>query len=272
MSLPPAQSNPNPQPDVSDKSSPQIVTPILRTAPRLLIPSITSSATEPICSPGSPRTIRFPYSPISPGSPINPFLIPPQPRLITTALFRHASPLLPASPLSIFDRAISPTSLGSPDRHCRFQYTAASNRVENDTHGILTPTFLQPRTPPEVPQRTRPILSLARPDLKGETSSKDYSTGTNSSLDPSATRKVDSVFSISTKTRRLRLKVEIYYLLAARRAAAKDQVSSSPSTQSSNNRSVMKSLKKLVSKNEVERRKIVSGRCSRLGLWGGGSG
>ncbi|KAF1950376.1 hypothetical protein CC80DRAFT_509722 [Byssothecium circinans] len=74
----------------------------------------------------------------SPLSPLNPFLSPPRRRSSVMELqFTTAVQLLPASPLSVFDRVISPStpSFIVPRKHSL----------------VLSPRFLYPRTPPVPP-------------------------------------------------------------------------------------------------------------------------
>jgi hypothetical protein len=82
------------------------------------IANLDSPPVPPI-SYWEPDTPDIVVSPLSLASPRNPFLYP-HPSLSPRAMFPMASPVLPASPLSIFDRMISP----------------------------MTPTFLCPRTSP----------------------------------------------------------------------------------------------------------------------------
>ncbi|KAF2134181.1 hypothetical protein P153DRAFT_409615 [Dothidotthia symphoricarpi CBS 119687] len=95
----------------------------------------------------------------SPTSPTNPFLTPPTPRFNPHALFPMASPLLPASPLSIFDRTISPTQSTLLKARSRLPSLAL--------HPVtpMTPRFLFPRTPPCPPfvvERKRSVVELVR--------------------------------------------------------------------------------------------------------------
>jgi hypothetical protein len=163
-------------------------------------------------------------------------------------MFRLAAPLLPASPLSIFDRAISPTSLGaapsptSPSRQHEFLSTETSHMAHKDTYKDLTPTFLWPRTPPGVPQRIRKNSRLASSEMKCE-DQKDLEedcTAVESCVEIDATNHVDAMVSQRSKT-----KLEFNCFSAANRAAAMDQFSLPLSSESSKTRSAKKSWKKL---------------------------
>jgi len=89
------------------------------------------------------------HSPIR--SPLNPFLISPQASLNAHALFLMASPLLPASPLSLFDQAVSPgtTTLPLP---CTLSPTQAVFLLPASP---LSPRFLFPQEPPCLPRAKR---------------------------------------------------------------------------------------------------------------------
>ncbi|KAH7402094.1 hypothetical protein DE146DRAFT_631362 [Phaeosphaeria sp. MPI-PUGE-AT-0046c] len=80
-------------------------------------------------------------SPFSPSSPVNPFLIAPQPQ----SLFYRASPLIPASPLSMFDVAMSPGYMVSP---------MGSTCAVDVGFSRVSPSFLHSRTVTPSPQRT----------------------------------------------------------------------------------------------------------------------
>ncbi|KAF2255193.1 hypothetical protein BU26DRAFT_514947 [Trematosphaeria pertusa] len=97
-----------------------------------MIPGITDRDIPPVpplsyWEPDTPEPLT------SPLSPHNPFLFPP-PLPSPSAGFPMASPILPASPLSIFDRAFSP----------------------------MSPTFLFPRTPPMIPSEMSPRFLCPR--------------------------------------------------------------------------------------------------------------
>lgn len=136
-----------------------------------------------ICNPSTPRRANFPLVgtqpakvmielslvPVSscrisdntsagpPQSPINPFLIPP-----LQSPFRMASPLLPASPLSIFDHAISPGYVVSPTGsmvgmdieggasllEATFLQLCTPTPTRRTFPSPLSPRFISPRTPP----------------------------------------------------------------------------------------------------------------------------
>ncbi|KAF1929579.1 uncharacterized protein M421DRAFT_419373 [Didymella exigua CBS 183.55] len=144
----------------------QAVAEISPMRPRLLLPPTSPYSIISPYSPDSPHTPQFPYSPLSAApsaslnSPYNPFLASPAPRL-TINIFRLASPLLPASPLLIFDRAISPTSPafllsrtpspGTPNQQLAFLRTATPSIADCTVRNGLSPTLLWPRTPPAVP-------------------------------------------------------------------------------------------------------------------------
>lgn len=258
-------------PDTSHDLLPQTATTYSQTTPRLLIQPVAPCSTMSTNSPISPLSIRFPYSPISPDSPINPFLIPPQPRLITTAMFRIAAPLLPASPLSIFDRAISPTSLGvapsptSSSRQHEFLSTATARMAHKDTYKDLTPTFLWPRTPPGVPQRIRKNSKLASSEMKCEDQKllEEGYTVVDSYVEIDTADRVDTIVS-----QRLKMRLEFNCFSVTDRAAAMDQSSSPPPSSSSLTHSAKNSWKKIFVKSKRTGIKLVSNRRSRV-IWGG---
>lgn len=274
MSLvPPTKSDQTSPPHTLHDRLPQTATTSSRTAPRLLIQPVAPCSTMPTNSPISPLSIRFPYSPISPDSPINPFLIPPQPRLITTAMFRIAAPLLPASPLSIFDRAISPTSLGAapsptlPSRQHEFMSTATAHMAHENTNKDQTPTFLWPRTPPRVPQRIRKNSRLASSEMKCEDQKglEEECTAVKSCDEIDATDHVDAMVS-----QRSKMRLEFNCFSTADRATAMDQSSSLHSSESSKTHAAKKSWKKMFLKSKGTGKKLVSNRRSRVMLGGHG--
>ena len=274
MSLvPPTKSDQTSPPHTLHDRLPQTATTSSRTAPRLLIQPVAPCSTMPTNSPISPLSIRFPYSPISPDSPINPFLIPPQPRLITTAMFRIAAPLLPASPLSIFDRAISPTSVGAapsptlPSRQHEFMSNATARMAHENTYKDQTPTFLWPRTPPRVPQRIRKNSRLASSEMKCEDQKglEEECTAVKSCDEIDATDPVDSMAS-----QRSKMRLEFNCFSTADRATAMDQSSSPPSSESSKTHAAKKAWKKMFLKSKGTGKKLVSNRRSRVMLGGHG--
>ena len=255
--VPPTKSDQLSPPDPSHELLHQTSTTNSRTAPRLLIQPVVPLQRMPTTSPTSPHSIQFPYSPIPPDSPINPFLIPPRPRMITTALFRIAAPLLPASPLSIFDRAISPTSLGAAPSPISPSYQP--RMVHKDTFEDLTPSFMWPRTPPGVPQRIRKNSRLASSEMNCEDQevSPEGSAAVNSCVEIDATEHVDAMVS-----QRSKMRLEFNCVSAADRATAMDQSSSPPSPESSKTHSAKKSWKKLFPKSKGTGKELVSNRRS----------
>ncbi|KAG9196416.1 hypothetical protein G6011_01537 [Alternaria panax] len=106
--------------------------------------------------PDTPSPFTFICSRVSPSSPTNPYLSPlPESSTDQPCLFPKATPLLPASPLSIFDSPLSPRAL-------TFLRTPTPTPTETTfllpasplltTSPLLTPSFLFPRTPPPCPQ------------------------------------------------------------------------------------------------------------------------
>lgn len=260
-------------PDPSHEVLSQTATTKPRTSSRLLIQSVAPCSKMQTNSPTSPHSIRFPYSPIPTDSPINPFLIPPQPRLITTTMFRLAAPLLPASPLSTFDRTISPTSLGaipsptSPGRQQEFMYAATPYMEHKDTYKDLTTTFLWPRIPPRVPQRIRKNSRLASSEMKCEDQKileEDYTT-VDSCVGIDAAEHIDAIVP-----KRSKMRLELDCSLTANQGAAIDQTSSPPSPESSEPRSARKSWKELFLKSKGTGKEPVSNRRSRLMCGGHG--
>ncbi|KAH7069452.1 hypothetical protein FB567DRAFT_224400 [Paraphoma chrysanthemicola] len=123
----------------------------------------------------SHQHLPTPVSPTSPNSPLNPFLIPP---CETSRLFQLASPLLPASPLSVFGHAVSPMAMGmrterkssdwlvspqtpastciQPQGQCGWTFLHPPSPTPRPSLTSaptpLSPRFLFPRTPPCVPE------------------------------------------------------------------------------------------------------------------------
>ncbi|KAF2033738.1 hypothetical protein EK21DRAFT_85906 [Setomelanomma holmii] len=109
---------------------------------------------SPLTAISSPRHAQSPVLPLSPASPMNPFLVPPT-RCNKSALFPIASSLLPASPLSIFDSAVSPNFLLSRTPTPTRIFLLPASPIS------LSPRFLFPRTPPCVPViKTRRRVSV----------------------------------------------------------------------------------------------------------------
>jgi hypothetical protein len=193
-------------------------------------------------SPTSPSSARLPFSPDaadtsrSPLSPYNPFLSPPVPRL-TTKLFKLASPLLPASPLSIFDRAISPTSStflhsrapssGTPNQHFTFLTTATPSMADYDTWGGKSPTFLWPRTPPAIPHNDPAVPERHEGINADHTLERCRSPSTAPS--PSPPNSLDQHEDAETEdVCRKEMRIEFYHFLAAKRASALNRLSAPP--------------------------------------------
>jgi hypothetical protein len=128
---------------------------------------------QSVWSPDTPSlyTLHSPSSPRMPRSPMNPFLLPPQRQNFDPhALFPMAAPLLPASPLSMFDGMVSPTSggcgvstLSSASRHL----TIATKTSSEYSISPLSPRFLYPRTPPCAPERQARRRSVVQ-DRRGD--------------------------------------------------------------------------------------------------------
>ena len=269
--VPPTKSDQMSLPDTSHNLLPQTATTNSQTTPHLLIQPVAPCSTMLTNSPISPLSIRFPYSPISPDSAINPFLIPPQPRLITTAMFRIAAPLLPALPLSISDHAISPTSLGvapsptSPSCQHKLLSTATARMAHKDTYKDLTPIFLWPRTPPGVPQRIRKNSRLASREMKCEDQKllEEGYTVVDSYVEIDTADHVDTIVS-----QRSKMRLEFNCFSVTDRATAMDQSSSPPPSSSSLTHSAKKSWKKMFVKSKGTGIKLVSNRRGRV-MWGG---
>ncbi|KAL5117213.1 hypothetical protein ACEQ8H_004902 [Pleosporales sp. CAS-2024a] len=112
--------------------------------------TITDTPPVPAPSYWLPDT-PSPLSLTSPSSPINPFLRPPPPE----PLFRMAQPLIPASPLSIFDFAVSPGFVVSP----------MSTTFGMGLLSPVTPTFLfNPRPIPTRETTSAKLLSTTTTD------------------------------------------------------------------------------------------------------------
>lgn len=202
--------------------------------PRLLISPVTSIV--PTNSPGSTQSNRFPDSPTSPDSPMNPFLLPPRPHLITTALFRLASPLLPASPLSIFDCGTSPSSLnrrlslGSPSHHNGLLRTAIPSAADHNAYDGLTPTFLYPRTPPTIPESIHASSKL----VCTETGHGDVQTLEKNCVNATTLQMTSAADGTDKmETRLTKIRVELCHFLTTRWTAVVDRASAPlPSTYS----------------------------------------
>ncbi|KAF3049440.1 hypothetical protein E8E11_006991 [Didymella keratinophila] len=178
---------------------------------------------------------RVASSPRSPQSPYNPFLSPPVLRL-TMQLFRLASPLLPASPLSFFDRTISSTSptflqsrTPSPSstyQQLMFLETATPSMIECGIWNGMSPTFLWSRTPPAIPQN-----DLTLPECHGEVEA-DHALERRSSPFtapcPSPPTNLDQDEAEVADIRRKEMKIEFYHFLAAKRASALNRLSTPP--------------------------------------------
>jgi hypothetical protein len=226
-------------------SSEQAITPISPLRPRLLPPKSLYSNISPL-SRTSPSSARLPFSPDAADTskssllPYNPFLSPPVPRL-TIKLFRLASPLLPASPLSIFDRAISPTSStflhsrapspGTPNQHFTFLTTATPSMADCDTWDGKSPTFLWPRTPPAIPHNDLAVPERYEGINSNHTLERCRSPSTAPSLSPP--NRLDQHEDAETEdVRRKEMRIEFYHFLAAKRASALDRLSAPPWTKS----------------------------------------
>lgn len=133
------------------------------------LPETTSSSLIGPISPNAPPVPSSSYwepktpSPnLAPISPYNPFLSPPASTLAFDwhILFPLASPLLPASPLSIFDHAVSPT-MATFLFSCTPSPTKATFSHPETAASPVTPRFLFPRSPPCLPEqhsRRRPSV------------------------------------------------------------------------------------------------------------------
>jgi len=120
------------------------------TSTPIVLPQSVWSPNTP--SPLSMHAIRSPGPPRTPLSPINPFLVAPRKTTMFDphVLFPLAAPLLPASPLSVFDSVVSPTSSG-------FIACAPTPKSLQTKEPLLSPIsplsprFMFPRAPPCVP-------------------------------------------------------------------------------------------------------------------------
>ena len=238
------------QPEHTELSPHQAGTSKPPVSPRMLLPPM---------SPNPPASLRssLPYSPVSstsPQSPHNSFLSPPQPNLTVTTYFRLASPLLPASPLSVFDRAISPTS-----PTFLLSRTATPSIDEGDAWGRSSPTFLWPRIPPVVPciDNSEPTSGSAAEEVEGLERRNSFSGP------PMKTNEVDAV-----DAERKKMKTEFYHFLATKRAAAMNRLPASPSLASSRSR-FAKPWKKLLSQGDARKMEPLPSRRIRRRMWGG---
>lgn len=237
--------------------------------PRLQISPALSLESYSSYSPFSPLSTRFPYSPTSPQSPVIPFLIPPQHHSSVTTFFKFAKPLLPASPLSIFDRAISPTSMGaisspeSPSHPHTFLEAALPRVDQGKAWNGLTPTFLWPGTPPAVPNATQALLGpMHLPARHEETDGlKERHISTGALIESKATRRVETMH-----VERSRMRMDFYHLLAVKRAAALDEMAV-PRAARSKARSAKKPWKKMFSQKKNDKMTRLQERRSWLSLW-----
>ncbi|OAL06871.1 hypothetical protein IQ06DRAFT_209482, partial [Phaeosphaeriaceae sp. SRC1lsM3a] len=162
-------------------------------------------------------------SPFSPSSPINPFLLPhrPQPQ----SLSRMASPLIPASPLSIFDVAISPGYVVSP---------MGSMCAVDLGFSPISPTILHSRTATPSPQRTFLLMSRLSPrflfprappcprevEVKARQyveSDGDRKGSSQHALEEVMDRKASITSVLSMGQERIRMRSNFYQWLAVRR-------------------------------------------------------
>ncbi|KZM23143.1 hypothetical protein ST47_g5624 [Ascochyta rabiei] len=248
----------------------------------------------PTVSPYLPAPPRSPISPTSPQSPHNPFLSPPVPHWNETALITLASPLLPASPLSIFDRAISPTSPtfllsrapSSPATPNWAEYTflrtatpslADGEREESrseekqggDACADLSPTFLWPRPAPSLP-RTIHTISPSSIEVGNEQSlQRSYSTTTTPPFLNSSAETSPSAPSTTPSQERKKLKVAFYHVLAARRAAAMQTLAAPTRASPLPKRPLAKLREKLAPDARVESRQCEPDRLRRISGWRG---
>lgn len=247
-------------------------------APEQAVIAISPEATSPakpcLLPPlPSPYSVISPYSPISPTSPhspYNPFLCPPPPRL-TTPFFRLASPLLPASPLSIFDRAISPTSPTlllrrtpspvTPTWQPTFRRSATPSMAACSTWDGLSPTFLSPRTPPAISRANTRVEAV-------QTLERRRSSASLSTASPPPTVEAEEVDTTEAETQRKEMKIEFYHFLAAKRAAAMNRLSTSPSVKSEKSRRA-KVWKKLLPRGKVAEIDDEPSRRRRFRVWSG---
>jgi hypothetical protein len=223
----------------------QAVTPIPPRKPRLVLPPPSPYSTTSPYSSTSPRSLLSHYSPISatspasPHSPYNPYFSPPASRP-TTKFFRLASPLLPASPLSIFDRAISPTSPtfllsrppspGTSTQQFTSLRTVTPSIAERSTWDGLSPTFLWPRTPPVVPQRSTFLEHDNEAEEVQALQPRCPSASQPGLRPPTIVEQVECFRAEDVHRREMR--IEFYHFLAAKRAAVLNRLSISPSDQS----------------------------------------
>lgn len=121
---------------------------------------LLSSALHAVQSPGNPRI---------PLSPVNPFLVPPQQmeRADPETLFPVAAPLLPGSPLSMFDSIMSPTSgmiIVSP--MSPGYLSPELSDPESTSADVLAPRWLHPLTPSCAPTSAPRVIQGCRDGKK----------------------------------------------------------------------------------------------------------
>ncbi|KAH3915876.1 hypothetical protein HBI56_040790 [Parastagonospora nodorum] len=200
------------------------------------LPDIAGTPPVPALSYWLPET-PSPLSSTAPSSPVNQFLLP----LPSEPLFSIASPLLPASPLSMFDYSMSPGFTVSP-MSSTFGIGAMSpvsptflfSRTPTPTTvtfaklssptarsfllpmSPLSPRFMYPRTPPaprqmDVKTRQKSSIQEAISTSPGRKESVQHA------LEELMDRKASIASVLSMGQQRMTMKINFYQWLAVRR-------------------------------------------------------
>jgi hypothetical protein len=200
---------------------------------------LTSSVTNTIRTPPVPALSYWlpdtpsPFSPKMPMSPVSPFLVPPPPQ---QPLFRIVSPLIPASPLSMFDMAVSPGYAVSPmgstfgvgisplSPTFFFSRTPTPTRVTfaspaQQTFLLpispLSPRFMYPRTPPYPRQPDSKSYQQLTEGVVVESAAQKRSV--QHALNDFMGRKASIASVLSVEQERMHMKINFYQWLAVRR-------------------------------------------------------
>jgi hypothetical protein len=224
----------------ASRRAPRPPTPRRATFP---LPYTTSTSLSHIasCTPTVPVLSYWildtpsPSSSEHPSSPVNPFLVPPQ----AHSLFRLASPLIPASPLSLFDYKMPPGCLVSPmGSMCAVGMTSISPTFLFSPSATLTstqqtfpmsfsspkgtvllpmslvsPSFMYPRTPP-CPQHMEVKM---RPKVLAVEAAISRRKSVHHALEGIIARKASIASVLFMERERMNMKINFYPWLTNRR-------------------------------------------------------
>jgi hypothetical protein len=212
----------------------RVTFPLPYTTSTLLSPIVSCTPTVPALSYWIPDT-PSPSSSEHPSSPVNPFLVPPQ----AHSLFRLASPLIPVSPLSLFDYAMSPgyfvSLMGSM---CAVEMSPMSPTFLFSPSATTTPTqqtfpvsllspkgtFLLPMSPispsfmyPRTPPCPRQMEVKMRPKVLAVEAAISRRKSVHYALEDIMGRKASIARVFSMEQERMNMKINFYQWLAIRR-------------------------------------------------------